>query len=124
MKKLIIDGVTYDVPIVELKRKGDILDLTATRTQDGVLHREVIGTYYNYTLNIGVVSDWTLYNTLFDVLTEPKASHTVTLPHQSTSFQAYISSVQDNIVFVTSDGFKAKGLSCNFTMTAPARRPT
>ena len=124
VKYLIVDGVTYKVPIVELKRKADILDLNATRTQDGNLHREVIGTFYNYTLNIGVVNDWNTYNALFDVLSEPKASHTVTLPHQSTSFEGYFSSIQDNIVLVTDEGFKAKGLSCNLTMTKPARRPT
>ena len=40
-KWLQIDGIEYQVGIVGMKRKGDILDLTATRTEDGVLHREV-----------------------------------------------------------------------------------
>ena len=67
-KYIIIDNVEYKVPIVELQRKGDILDLTANRTEDGVLHREVIGTYYNYTLTLGVVNDPDLYEELWDVL--------------------------------------------------------
>ena len=51
-KYLQIDGQEYQVAVVEMQRKGDVLDLTANRTEDGVLHREVIGTFYNYTLGI------------------------------------------------------------------------
>jgi hypothetical protein len=40
-KYIIIDGQEYPVAVTKLQRKGDILDLTANRTEDGVLHREV-----------------------------------------------------------------------------------
>ena len=122
-KYLKIDGVEYKVPIIELSRSGDILDLEANRTQDGVLHREVIGTYYNYDLKIGVVNDPELYNNLWNVLTAPVASHTIELPHDHVSYEAYISGCKDNITFVTSAGFKAKGLGCKFTAMQPARTP-
>ena len=57
-KYIQIDGQEYKVPLISpMDRKGDILDLTANRTEDGVLHREVIGTYYNYTLNFLATSD-------------------------------------------------------------------
>ena len=47
-KYIQIDNSEYKVPLISpMDRKGDILDLTANRTEDGVLHREVIGTYYN-----------------------------------------------------------------------------
>lgn len=123
-KYLIVDGVVYKVPIVELERKGDILDLTATRTEDGNLHREVIGTYYNYTLKIGNGCDPDTYNALWWVLTAPQASHMIELPHDHVEFEGYFGSCKDNITFITSDGFKAKGFSCNLVMTRPARRPT
>lgn len=120
-KYIIIDGTEYKVPIVELQRKGDILDLTANRTEDGVLHREVIGTYYNYTLNIGIVNDPDLYETLWDVLTAPVASHQVELPHDHVQFEGYFGSCKDNITMLTDDGYRAKGLSCNLVATRPAR---
>lgn len=120
-KYIKIDDTEYKVPIVELQRKGDILDLTANRTEDGVLHREVIGTYYNYTLTIGVVNDPDLYNTLWDVLTAPVASHYIELPHDHVRFEGYFGSCKDNIQLITDDGYKAKGLSCNLVATRPAR---
>jgi len=123
-KKLIIDGREFDVPIVQLKRKGDILDLEATRTQDGVLHREVIGTYYNYTLNIGQCRDAKEYEDLWWVLTAPVPSHMVQLPHDGVTFEGYFGSVQDEIFYVYDDNgrrYRAKGLSCNLVASAPAR---
>ena len=65
---IIIDGTEYQVPILELQRKGDILDLTARRREDGVLERDVIGTYYNYTVSIGYTRDRTVYNRLWERL--------------------------------------------------------
>lgn len=121
-KYIKIDGKVYKVAIVELKRKADILDKSAYRSEDGELHREVIGTYHNYTLKIGTVNNEELYNELFDVLSAPVASHLVEFPHDHYSYRAYFSSVQDEITLVTDTGFKARGLSCNCTAMKPRRR--
>lgn len=120
-KWLQIDGVEYQVPIVELQRKGDILDLTANRTEDGVLHREVIGTYYNYTLNIGRVRDQSVNEALWWKLTEPVASHQVQLPYQPEPFEGYFGSCKDNITFMDSNGQRTVGLSFNLVCTRPSR---
>lgn len=120
-KYLQIDGVEYPVAIMELQRKGDILDLEANRTRDGVLHRDVIGTYYNYSLKIEAPNDPELYERFWWVITAPVASHTVQLPYQPESFKGYFSSCQDNITLIKADGKKAKGLSCNLTASRPSR---
>lgn len=120
---LIIDTVVYQVPILELKRKADILDKYAYRTEDGELHREVIGTYHNFSLKIGTVDDMELYNTLFDVLSAPVPSHQVELPNDHVSFRGYFSSVQDEVKRVRQDGTIYKGLTCNLTAMVPRRRP-
>lgn len=117
-----IDGVSYRVRIVELKRKADILDKYAERSEDGVLHREVIGTYHNYSLKIGVTNDLDLYNTLFDVLSAPVESHIVVLPHDHVQFEGYFSSVTDNIDKITNEGTRYKDLTCNLTAMQPRRR--
>lgn len=122
-KYIVIDGVTYPVAIIELKRKADILDKSAYRSEDGELHREVIGTFYNYSLKIGVINDEPLYNTLFWVLSQPVASHKVKFPHDNVEYDAYFSSVQDDIVLITDTGFKAKGLTCNCTGMRPRVKP-
>lgn len=125
-KYIIIDGIEYAVPIIKLQRKGDILDRVANRTEDGDLHREVIGTYYNYSLEIGRVRDLVLYEMLWNVLTEPVAFHTIELPHDHISFQGYFGSVQDEIVKVDDDTGDViyKSLTCNLVARLPRRRPT
>jgi len=121
-KYLIIDNVEYPVAIVGLQRKGDVLDLTANRTEDGVLHREVIGTYYNYTLNIIAPTDRDLYERLWWVLTAPVASHQVQLPYQPQAFEGYFGSCKDDINLIDSSGkFIGKGISCNLVATRPSR---
>lgn len=121
-RKIIIDDVEYDVAITSLKRKADILDKSAYRSEDGELHREVIGTYYNYTLAIGVYNNDALYNRLFEVLSEPVAYHKVILPHDNVEFNGYFSSIQDEVVRLTTDGAKFKGLTCNLIAKSPRKR--
>lgn len=124
-KYLQIDGTEFPVRIIEpLQRKGDILDLTANRTEDGVLHREVIGTFYNYTLSIIAPNDPALYEALWWKLTEPIASHMVQLPYQPEPFEGYFSSCKDNVRLIKPDGtFIGMGISCNLTATRPSRTP-
>ena len=38
-----IDGISYDVPLVSIKRTAEFLDKYAERTEDGDLKRELIG---------------------------------------------------------------------------------
>ena len=54
---IIIDGTSYDIPVIGISRKAEFLDKFAERTEDGVLHRELIGVYYNYQLKFGQSSN-------------------------------------------------------------------
>jgi len=79
--KLKIDGIEYDIPIIDLPRKADVLDKVAERTEDGGLYREVLGTYINYQgVIFGTVNDVATYNALFDVLIQPIPYHAIELP--------------------------------------------
>lgn len=119
---IIIDGVSYDVAITQLQRKADILDRSANRSEDGVLHREVIGTYYNYTLNI-YTSNKKLYERLFWVLSAPTAYHRVELPNDHVAFDGYFSSIQDEVLRLEKDGTRYKKLTCRLTAMRPRRTP-
>ena len=123
-KYLIIDGVEYQVALVEVKRRADILDKYAYRSEDGILHREVIGTYYNYDLQIGITHNKELYNRLFEVLSDPVASHLVVLPHDGVQYEAYCSSVNDTVLRIEENGALYKGLSCKFTAMKPRKTPS
>lgn len=133
-KYLIIDGVEYPSAITEMKRTGDVLDLEATRTADGVLHREVIGTFYNYTLTIAFPNSLKnkdeIYEQLWWTVTAPVASHLVQLPYQPEPFEGYFSSCSDNIVYIKGTNilnrsygadYETKGITCSLTATRPSR---
>ena len=48
-----IDGNSYDVEIGSIKRKFSVLDGDkAGRAADGSMMRNIIGTYYNYSMQI------------------------------------------------------------------------
>lgn len=123
--KLKIDGVEYDIPIIELPRQADVLDKVAERTEDGGLYREVLGTYINYNgVVFGTLNDSTTYDALFNVLIQPVPYHEIILPinNEYASFRGYVSSVKDTVDRVLDDGTLFKALTCNFIATDPTIR--
>ena len=61
---IVIDSTTYNIPVLSIKRKAEVLDKYAERTEDGVLHREIIGVYFNYELAFGRTNNTTEYAAL------------------------------------------------------------
>lgn len=90
-----VDGVGYKVKVPSggLKRSFDVLDGTnAGRMLSGRMTRDIIGTFYNYQLEINRdLASLEEYDRLFQVLSAPAASHTLRFPYgQSTlTFEAY-----------------------------------
>lgn len=118
-----VDGVSYDVINSELTRSFQVLDgENAGRTLDGEMHRDVIGTYYNYTwkLEPKTIGD---YSTLYDVLSSPSDYHTITVPYnQSTkTFRAYVTNGQDQLRRQEDGVNYWTGLSINFIAISPNR---
>ena len=118
-----IDGVEYQLPLTNLKRKGDVLDLTANRTEDGVLHREIIGTFYNYSFGIEQGHDPAVYDAFWWVATAP-TNHQIILPYATEEIEGYFGSCQDDIYFINKDGMRVKGFTCNMVAVRPARTPS
>lgn len=120
-----IDGVTFDIPLISVKRTADFLDKYAERTEDGNLNRELIGVYFNYQMSFGTIDDDATYEALWDKLTEPVEFHDFVLPTTKGfhAFKGYISGVSDEIERVLDDTAKFKGLQCKFVAKAPARKP-
>lgn len=120
---IVIDGITYDVPVVLVVRRADFLDKYAERTEDGVLHRELIGVYFNYQITFGSTNDTTAYAALWLKLTEPVEFHTVTVPDEdgSYTFTAYFSNVGDELRRDAGAKKFWKSLTVNFIAQSPAR---
>ena len=97
---IIVDGTTYDVPIIDLDDTLEFLDKYAERTEDGILHRELIGTFPKQTLRFGTpntAAQRSEYALLWAKLGEVTEFHTVTVPDVDGSdyaFSAYISGLR------------------------------
>lgn len=118
-----IDGKEYNVINSELTRNFQVLDgENAGRTLDGEMHRDVIGTYYNYTWKLEPknIED---YSELYDVLSSPDDYHTITIPYnQSTkTFKAYVTNGQDQLRRQEDGVNYWTGLSVNFIAISPNR---
>lgn len=125
---IIVDGITYNIPVKSLKRKAAFLDNYAERTQDGVLHRDLIGVYYNYELTFGRSSNNPSdYAALWLKFTEPVTFHTVQVPDDNgyTSFSAYFAEVGDELISDTTNHARNfwRNLTVNFIAKSPARTP-
>lgn len=123
---LIIDNVTYKIPLVEVKRTFDFLEKYAERTEDGDIHIETIGGYQNYTVKIGVIDNPTEYQKLFNHITDAKNRfHTVILPDSNSPFvfYGYFSSITDTVNKILNDSVKYKELSWKMTEKKPTKTP-
>ena len=121
-----IDGQYFDVPFASVKRSADVLDKYAERSDDGVLHREVLGVYINYVITFGIIDDEDLYNRLFDKLTEPVEFHTISIPNrgdQAFEFHGYIAKVSDEMLKVYDESIQWQNLTCSMVQERPNRVP-
>lgn len=120
---LIIDGERFAVDVEKLTRKADFLDKYAERTEDGDLKRELIGVYFNYTLQLFKDSCPSEYARLWDKLTEPVEFHQVTVPGSDGdfTFTAYFSGVSDKLLLQRKARNYWTDLTVTFTAKAPAR---
>ncbi len=123
---LIIDGTTYDIPLVKVDRTFDFYEKYANRSEDGDAKIETIGGYQNYTVEIGTIDDLTAYAALYDHITDCKNRfHTVVLPDSvnTFSFYGYFSSIKDSFEKVYNNGVLFKGLSWKMTEKKPTKTP-
>ncbi|MEG2074718.1 MAG: hypothetical protein RRY54_08115 [Angelakisella sp.] len=116
-----IDGEWYNVPVIALSRKADFLDKYASRTEDGVLQRELIGVFFNYQLKLGSTGDTAEYDRLWRKLTQPKEFHSVTVPGTGGdyTFTAYFSGVKDSLLREIPRENRWTGLTVNFIARSP-----
>jgi hypothetical protein len=114
---IIIDGIQYDIPIVDMKAQADMLDKYAERTNDGVLHRELIGVYDNYEIEFAhSVSRGEVYADLWWKLTEPVPWHNVVFPTVlgERTIEGYFANTNHQILRMKNGTSYWKGLTTSF----------
>lgn len=83
MQVFTMDGVAYNVSVTALTRKFSVMDTDKSgRTQDGAMYRDVVGTFYNYTMTVEQQgSDAGALEAFWEAISSPKASHVCVFPY-------------------------------------------
>ena len=125
---IILDGKEYNIGVMSLERSFEVSDTDASgRTKDWKMHRDVVGTFYNYTISVTVWrGDYDSYKRFYDVISAPVASHTITVPYndESLTFQAYCTKGKDKLIHKNrKTGVQLwNDLSVNFIAMEPQRK--
>lgn len=123
MKVFSLDGVEYDIDVVRLTRSFEILDIGSNeRTQDGELYRELVGTFYNYTMTLWPKSGKeAALDALWDALSQPKESHVCVFPYNQKMLtqRMYVTSGSQDLIRKKQDGAVWGEITVDFIATAP-----
>lgn len=125
---LSLDGKAYpNLHVVSLKRSFSVLDGdNAGRVMTGAMKRDIIGTYYNYSMEIDPVSsDLAEYDEFYEAISAPVDSHVLTVPYAQTTvtFDAYVANGEDELASKNDDRSNWQNLSVNFVAMKPKRTP-
>jgi hypothetical protein len=126
-----IDGTSFNdvVNLISLKRSAHFFDKFAKRDIKGILHRELIGVYVNYTLEICVDDDLNSYNELWEKLIEPAEKHEVVVSsnthwdndgrYNCYKFEAYFADIKDEAFKLRDNHNVFRKLTVEFIATKP-----
>lgn len=125
---LSLDGKGYpNLHVVSLKRSFSVLDGdNAGRVMTGAMKRDIIGTYYNYSMEIDPVSsDLAEYDEFYEAISSPVDSHVLTVPYAQTTltFDAYVANGEDKLVSKYNGRNEWQNLAVNFVAMKPKRTP-
>lgn len=119
----LMDGVAYNVWVKKLTRKFAVLDTGKTgRTQSGGMYRDVIGTYYNYTMVVeGKVGAAGELDAFWEAVSRPKKSHLCVFPYNQITLtqQMYVTGGEQDLVCRTEKGTQWGELTLNFVAMVP-----
>lgn len=123
-----IDGKYYNISVPEkgIKRSFSVLDTdNSGRSTAGDMIRDIIGTYYNYTIQFETKNlSRDEYDDLYETLSAPVDYHVITVPYGQTTltFNAYVTAGDDTLKHTNRSGNDWSGLSVNFIAMSPQRR--
>lgn len=125
MRLFSIDGKYYDGLFVKgCKRNFTVQDSDkAGRTTNGNMVRDIIGTYYNYTISFDLSHlNEDDYNEFYNLISSPTEYHVLVVPfgNGTLTYKAYVSTGEDELTY-NGDTPSWRNLSVTFTAMEPAR---
>lgn len=122
-----MDGIPYHVSVTALTRKFSVMDTDKSgRTQDGAMYRDVIGTFYNYTMTIVERDgDAASLEAFWEAISSPQTSHVCEFPYgQKTLTQRmYVTSGEQALRRMDPDRNHWGEVTVNFIAMAPEVTP-
>lgn len=91
----------------------------------GEMRRDIIGTYYNYSMSIEADDNYPgEYDAFYEAITAPADSHRIVVPYaqRTLTFRAYVSQGSDELDIMMPSLNRWGGLSFNFVAMEPQRR--
>lgn len=129
-KNIIVDGVEYDgIRVLSVKRSFAVTDgdNAGRLAISGKMVRDIIGTFYNYSFSVDPQnSSPEVYDAFYEAISAPVDSHNIVVPYgQGTlTFEAYITTGDDELVLIGADVNRWKNLSFSVIAMEPQRKPT
>lgn len=121
--QFIMDGKTYNVQVMSLKRLFDIKEaIQAKYTQGGGIYRDLVGTYYNYQITVREKNgDREALDAFWDDISKPVVSHDCVFPYNQTvlSQKMYVKNGSQDISRLYEDGAVWKDITIQFFAKAP-----
>ena len=118
-----MDGIEYNVQVMSLKRSFKVKDaIRASETQNGSIHRNLIGTYYNYTMTVREKNgDRAALDAFWDAISKPVTSHVCVFPYNQTIItqKMYVTTGTQDILRLQASGAQWGDITVNFTAQAP-----
>lgn len=119
----LLDGVAYNVYVSKLTRKFSVQDTSKTgRTQSGDMYRDVIGTFYNYSMTVEQRgSDAASLDAFWEAISQPVDSHVCVFPYGQTTLtqRMYITSGEQDLVCRTPERTDWGILNVSFIAMSP-----
>ena len=120
----LLDGVAYNVSVTSLTRKFSVMDTDKSgRTQNGQMYRDIIGTFYNYTMTIRERNgDAESLEAFWAAISDPgKASHICVFPYgqKTLTQEMYVTSGEQALKLMQKDKNHWGELTVNFIAMGP-----
>ena len=128
-KYITIDGTTYDgIRVLSVKRSFSVTDgdNAGRLAVSGKMVRDIIGTFYNYSVELDPVgTDPAEYDRFYEAISAPVDSHSLTVPYaQGTlTFEAYVANGDDKLLTAYGQKNEWGNLTFNFVAMKPKRTP-
>lgn len=127
VKPFVMDGIEYNVSVEALERSFTIAEATRAKTAlNGEKYRDIVGTYYNYTMVVSERNgDREALDAFFDAISNPVDSHICVFPYgQNTLTQRmYVMAGTQPIRKITSGHTEWQSMTVAFYAKAPKVMP-